>query len=100
MSRTHSAPDAIQKTLDQFELVTEADLRPAKSFTVDDLTAFLAGTPDAWTGYAAGLPVPRKYTTARGRSLQDELLDALRELEEGEPSKSIDSVPRRRALST
>ena len=93
------SPDAIQKTLEQFELVTEATSRPPRSFTLDDLTAFLAGTPDARTGYAAGLPVPRRYVTARGRSLPNELLDSLRELEEAEPSKSPESVPRRRATT-
>ena len=93
------SPDAIQKVLDQFVLVTEDDLRPPKSFTMDDLTAFLAGTPDAWAGYAAGLPVPRNYATAGGRSLPNELLDALRELEQAEPSRSVESIPRRRATT-
>jgi hypothetical protein len=95
----HLPPDAIQKVLDQFVLVTQDDLRPPKSFTMEDLTAFLAGTPDAWAGYAAGLPVPRKYPTAGGRSLPDELLEALRDLERVEPSKSIESIPRRRATT-
>ena len=93
------SPDAIQRILDQFVLVTEDDLRPPKSFTMDDLTAFLAGTPGAWAGYAAGLPVPRGYATANGLSLPNELLNALRELEQVEPSKGIEGASRRRATT-
>jgi hypothetical protein len=91
------SPDAIQKVLDQFVLISEDDLRPPKTFTMDDLTAFLAGTPTAWTGYAAGLPVPRNYETSRGQSLPGELLDALAELEEAEPNKSVESISPPRA---
>jgi hypothetical protein len=93
------SPDAIQRVLNQFVLITEDDLQPPRSFTLDDLTSFFSGTPDAWAGYAAGLPVPRNYSTAKGRSLPEELLNALRQVEEAEPSKSPEGASRQRAAT-
>ena len=99
MARVILTPDAIQRVLDQFELLTDTDLQPPRSFILDDLTGFLSGTPGAWAGYAAGLPVPRRYTTEKGRSLPDELLEALRHLEEAEPSSVPQGTSRRRAVT-
>jgi len=91
--------DAIQQVLRQFVLIVEDNLRPPKSFTVDDLTEFLSGTPEAWAGYAAGLPVPRQYKAAQGRSLSYELRDALQTLENTEPNRKKDARPQRRSMT-
>lgn len=93
------APDVVQRILDQFELITESDLQPPAQFTVDNLIAFLDGTPSAWAGYASGLPVARAYVTKDDRSLADELYHSLSRLELVEPAPSSTPSPRRRSLT-
>ncbi len=93
------APDTVQRVLEQFELLTEDDLRPPQRFTLDDLTTFLDGTPGAWAGYASGLPVPRAYRTAGGVSLPDELAHMLYQLEAAERGPGAEQGQRRRSAT-
>ena len=92
-------PDIVQRVLEQFDLLTEDNLRPPTRFTLDDLTMFLDGSSGAWAGYASGLPVPRAYRTAAGRSLSDELVHALRQAEAADPTSGEYQNPRRRATT-
>ncbi|MGA2067525.1 MAG: hypothetical protein ABSG86_21330 [Thermoguttaceae bacterium] len=85
--RVHLAADAMQRILDQFALLTEQDLLPPKGFILDDLNAFLSGDLRTWAGYAAGLPIPRAYVTKAGRSLAEELVAALRQLDAEESGR-------------
>jgi hypothetical protein len=80
----------VHRVLKKFVLITEQDLLPPQEFSMEDLQDFLAGSLKNWKGYAAGLPVPRSYTSAKNCSLSDELFAALQEVEqENSPTRTF-----------
>lgn len=80
----------VHRVLEKFVLITEQDLLPPQEFGMEDLQDFLAGNLKNWKGYAAGLPVPRSYTSAKNCSLSDELFAALKEVEqENSPTRTF-----------
>ena len=80
----------VHRVLEKFVLLTEEDLLPPQEFSMEDLQDFLAGSLKNWKGYAAGLPVPRSYTSAKNCSLSEELFAALKEVEqENSPTRTF-----------
>jgi len=67
----------VHRVVDRFALITEKDLLPAETFTINDLHDFLGGNLDNWTAYTSGLPVKRAYASGANHSLTEELKSAL-----------------------
>jgi hypothetical protein len=74
----------MQRIVSRFALITERDIQPPASFGLPDLQAFLSGNLDNWSGYSAGLPVSRSYTSQAGKSLLREVEEALAALSKGD----------------
>jgi hypothetical protein len=61
----------------RFVLLTEQDFIEPQRFTMENLQAFLQGSPETWTAFAPDLPVQRDYRSGENKSLEEELEAAL-----------------------
>src|ERR1019366_2412848 len=61
----------------RFAILTERQIVPSSSFTVDHLQRFLAGDLEDWTSFTVGLPVARKYRSNAGLTLSEEVKSAI-----------------------
>jgi hypothetical protein len=88
-------PKDVHRVIERFALLTERDLLPAASFTINDLHDFLKGSLDNRAPYTSGLPVPRSYTSEAGNSLAEELMSALEQVsrEENQMLTSVLQLP-------
>lgn len=79
-------PRDVQRIERRYVLITEDDLHPTEQFTMEDLHDFLSMNLSTWAAYANGIPVQRTYRTKNGKSLTEEVLQALTKLTEMDDS--------------
>jgi tetratricopeptide (TPR) repeat protein len=70
----------VDRILARFSLLTEQNIAPAATFTMENLLAFLDGSLEDWSAYSVGLPVERDYQT-QGKPLHEDVLTLLREVQ-------------------
>jgi hypothetical protein len=70
----------VDRILARFSLLTEQQIAPATTFTMENLLAFLDGSLEDWSAYSVGLPVERDYRT-QGKPLDEDVLTMLRQVQ-------------------
>ncbi|PSL51536.1 hypothetical protein B0I31_12070 [Saccharothrix carnea] len=72
----------VDRILTRFSLLTEEQIAPPTTFTMQNLLAFLDGSLQDWSAYGIGLPVERDYRT-QDKPLHEDVITTLRQLQEG-----------------